>query len=236
MSLFAAGSAVLHRDRLGGRDARGVRAGRRREDRSRSSPSRTARRDQPADRRLARLRGPGDMPVAIERPNGRAGRAAAGGRSPGGAGQPERDQDLARGRGAVRRQVRRRRRRGHRRVPAAAPSPAAGRRALLRRDQGTAHGGAHPRRPGGHARRGNQPARRALLEAHWPGAKAIFADVESPIALAFLTRYPTAGQRPPASARSASRRSASRATPASARPPSCSPGCAPPRPAPRRRP
>ncbi|MGE5829837.1 MAG: IS110 family transposase [Micromonosporaceae bacterium] len=32
----------------------------------------------------------------------------------------------------------------------------------------------------------------ALLEAHWPGAKAIFADVESPIALAFLTRYPTA--------------------------------------------
>lgn len=32
----------------------------------------------------------------------------------------------------------------------------------------------------------------ALLDAHWPGAKEIFADVESPIALAFLTRYPTA--------------------------------------------
>src|SRR3954454_7290490 len=32
----------------------------------------------------------------------------------------------------------------------------------------------------------------ALLDPHWPGAKAIFADVESPIALAFLTRYPTA--------------------------------------------
>jgi len=32
----------------------------------------------------------------------------------------------------------------------------------------------------------------ALLEAHWPGAKAIFADVESPIALDFLTRYPSA--------------------------------------------
>ena len=31
----------------------------------------------------------------------------------------------------------------------------------------------------------------ALLEAHWPGAKAIFADVESPVSLAFLTRYPT---------------------------------------------
>jgi transposase len=36
----------------------------------------------------------------------------------------------------------------------------------------------------------------ALLEAHWPGAKAIFADVESPISLEFLIRYPT-----PASAR-----------------------------------
>jgi transposase len=32
----------------------------------------------------------------------------------------------------------------------------------------------------------------ALLELHWPGAKAIFADVESPIALEFLTRFPTA--------------------------------------------
>jgi transposase len=36
----------------------------------------------------------------------------------------------------------------------------------------------------------------ALLEAHWPGAKAIFAGVESPISLEFLIRYPT-----PASAR-----------------------------------
>jgi transposase len=32
---------------------------------------------------------------------------------------------------------------------------------------------------------------RALLERFWPGAGAIFADVDSPIALAFLTRYPT---------------------------------------------
>jgi transposase len=32
----------------------------------------------------------------------------------------------------------------------------------------------------------------ALLDAHWPGAKAIFADVESPIALEFLARFPTA--------------------------------------------
>ncbi|MFC5095818.1 IS110 family transposase [Amycolatopsis plumensis] len=32
----------------------------------------------------------------------------------------------------------------------------------------------------------------ALLDSHWPGAKAIFANIESAIALAFLTRYPTA--------------------------------------------
>src|SRR4029450_3139729 len=31
----------------------------------------------------------------------------------------------------------------------------------------------------------------ALLDAHWPGAKAIFARLDSPIALAFLDRYPT---------------------------------------------
>lgn len=32
---------------------------------------------------------------------------------------------------------------------------------------------------------------RSLLETFWPGAAAIFADVDSPIALAFLGRYPT---------------------------------------------
>ncbi len=32
----------------------------------------------------------------------------------------------------------------------------------------------------------------ALLDDYWPGAKAIFADVESPISLAFLRHYPTA--------------------------------------------
>ena len=31
----------------------------------------------------------------------------------------------------------------------------------------------------------------ALLDAHWPGARAIFADVGSAISLAFLARYPT---------------------------------------------
>ena len=33
---------------------------------------------------------------------------------------------------------------------------------------------------------------RSLLEEFWPGAAAIFADVDSPIALDFLDRYPTA--------------------------------------------
>lgn len=32
----------------------------------------------------------------------------------------------------------------------------------------------------------------ALLDAYWPGAKEIFAKICSPIALAFLTHYPTA--------------------------------------------
>jgi len=43
---------------------------------------------------------------------------------------------------------------------------------------------------------------RALLERFWPGAAAIFADVDSPIALAFLTRYPT----PPSAERLGERR------------------------------
>jgi hypothetical protein len=32
---------------------------------------------------------------------------------------------------------------------------------------------------------------RSLLESFWPGAAEIFADVDSPIALAFISRYPT---------------------------------------------
>ena len=32
---------------------------------------------------------------------------------------------------------------------------------------------------------------RALLEGFWPGATSVFADIDSPIALAFVTRYPT---------------------------------------------
>jgi len=33
---------------------------------------------------------------------------------------------------------------------------------------------------------------RSLLESFWPGAAEIFADIDSPIALAFIARYPTA--------------------------------------------
>jgi transposase len=33
----------------------------------------------------------------------------------------------------------------------------------------------------------------ALLEACWPGAAVVFADIASPISLAFITRYPTPG-------------------------------------------
>lgn len=36
-------------------------------------------------------------------------------------------------------------------------------------------------------------ALRAQLECFWPGAAAIFADIDSPIALAFLRRYPAPG-------------------------------------------
>lgn len=36
----------------------------------------------------------------------------------------------------------------------------------------------------------------ALIEAYWPGAKVMFADVASPISLKFLTRYPTAAPLP----------------------------------------
>jgi transposase len=46
---------------------------------------------------------------------------------------------------------------------------------------------------------------RALLQSFWPGAAAIFADVDSPIALAFLSRYPT----PAAAARLGEKRLAS---------------------------
>lgn len=67
---------------------------------------------------------------------------------------------------------------------------------------------------------------RAQLQAFWPGAERIFADIDSQIGLAFLERYPTP-PTPATSARSAWKTS-SRATPtaADAPPPNCSPDCA----------
>ena len=72
-----------------------------------------------------------------------------------------------------------------------------------------------PRRDSG-SRSANQL--RAQLEAFWPGAAGVFADVDSPIALAFLERYP-APPTPAASARSGSPPSSpATATPAGAVP------------------
>lgn len=64
-----------------------------------------------------------------------------------------------------------------------------------------------------------------LLDAHWPGGKAIFADIESPIALAFLSRYPTAAAARHLGEKRLAAFLTNRATPAVAPPPSCSPGC-----------
>ena len=38
---------------------------------------------------------------------------------------------------------------------------------------------------------------RSLLESFWPGAAAVFADIDSPIALAFVQRYPTPASAAP---------------------------------------
>ena len=71
---------------------------------------------------------------------------------------------------------------------------------------------------------------RAVLEGFWPGAAQVFADIDSPIALAFLERYPTP-EAPSISAKSGSRpSSAATATVAAAPRASCSSGCAAPRP------
>jgi hypothetical protein len=66
---------------------------------------------------------------------------------------------------------------------------------------------------------------RAQLQAFWAGAERIFADVDSPIALAFLERYPS-----PTDARSLGEKrleASSHATPTvdGVPLPSCSPGC-----------
>jgi Transposase len=69
----------------------------------------------------------------------------------------------------------------------------------------------------------------ALLDAHWPGPKAMFCKLASDIALAFLTDYPTP-RRPPDSAKPAWPPSAA-ATPtaAASHPPNSWAGCGQPR-------
>jgi hypothetical protein len=63
----------------------------------------------------------------------------------------------------------------------------------------------------------------ALLGAHWPAARTIWFRLASPIALDFLTAYPTP-RPPPASPSRRWRRSAASTPTAAARPPpSCSP-------------
>ena len=72
---------------------------------------------------------------------------------------------------------------------------------------------------------------RSLLEGFWPGAGAIFAAIDSPIALAFVGRYPT----PDSASRLGEKRLASSwpNTPIAdaVPPPNCSPACGPHRPA-----
>jgi hypothetical protein len=71
----------------------------------------------------------------------------------------------------------------------------------------------------------------ATLDAFWPGAKAVFPDVEREIALAFLERYPT----PESAIHLGEQRMAAfltdTATAVGPQPPSSSPACAPRQPA-----
>jgi transposase len=65
----------------------------------------------------------------------------------------------------------------------------------------------------------------ALLDAHWPGARSIFASLDSRIALEFLTRYPTPASAARLSESGWQRSAPSTATPAGARQRSCCSGC-----------
>ncbi len=141
-------------------------------------------------RRLARLGAAGRAAGRHRAALGPRRRHAGRRRSPGGPDPPQRGQGLPAALPRRRRQVRSRRRLHARRHPAHRRPSLPPLRPRLRRDQGAARPGPRPRRSRRHPRRPRQPAPR-LLEGFWPGAGAIFADVDSPIALAFLGRYPT---------------------------------------------
>ena len=96
-------------------------------------------------RRLGRLTGnPGDVPIGIERPDGRLVDALLEAGFPVVPVKPERDQNLARRGSSLRREIRRRRRHRHRRIPATAGASPATRDSILRPDQGVADRGPHP--------------------------------------------------------------------------------------------
>src|SRR6266516_2226774 len=184
------GSQRVHRDRLGRPDTRGVRAGsgRQARDRLRDRPHR--RRVRPAHRPPWPPRHPRRADGGHRTARRAAGRPPAGGRPPRRGGQPQRDQGLARRQvvsgaksdTADAHVIACYLRLCHHRLRVLAPFSAQTRalRAVVRTrtdlvDQRVAAT--------------NQLA--ACLDAFWPGAKAVFADLESEIALAFLTRYPT---------------------------------------------
>jgi len=72
-----------------------------------------------------------------------------------------------------------------------------------------------------HARVAAHNQLEACLDAFWPGAKVVFADVSSEIALAFLDRYPTPGSAKSLGEKRMAAFSPSTATPGGAPPPSC---------------
>lgn len=142
------------------------------------------------ERRLARHGAPGDLPVAVERPSGLIVDALAAAGHPvvpihPNAVKASRPRYRANGakddRGDAYLLADLLRTDGHRFRPLTPPSDAIrALRALVRgRDDLVAT----------RLQLANQL--RALLESFWPGAAAIFADIDSPIALAFLERYPT---------------------------------------------
>jgi transposase len=140
--------------------------------------------------RLRRLGRTGRAARGARTPRRPAGRPAAGSRPSGGPGPLQRHQGLARGRGRLGRQVRRRDakviaeylRLRHHQLRTLTPFSDATRalRTVVR-----ARGELVRQRVAAI----NQLI--ATLDAFWPGAKAVFPDIEREIALAFLERYPT---------------------------------------------
>ena len=144
------------------------------------------------DQLFAGLAGSGDpatLPVAIERPDGRLVDALLEAGHPVVAVQPNaikawRDAEVCPAPSPTRRRA------ADRRVPAAAPSPAA-RAAPFSAETRALRAVVRTRGDLVDQRVATANQLGACLDAFWPGAKGIFADVATPIALDFLARYPT---------------------------------------------